>query len=296
MVRAGWVGSRSRRGAWVACVLLACVQSGLLAGRLPGVLAGGERPDGHPLEGLRAPEVSGLVRADVVDVIDGDTVEVLVEGERRRIHLLGVDAPEYRPGQARPPAHGLASTMFLTNLLAGERVWLAQPPEPTDRYGRERAVLYRDPDLLGVNLELLVQGYARLRLPEDVRGFSHTRRFAAGEAHARRVGKGIWGARGHAFADALPDPADDGADPDASPGADPGADPGVGGVEGRVSAPPSDAPERSEPASAERVYVTPHGSRYHRAGCRHLRGGGRAVDPAEVRDSHRACRTCLPDG
>lgn len=41
-------------------------------------------------------------RALVVKVIDGDTVDVLINGEIKRIRLLGVDAPEKSPKRNKP--------------------------------------------------------------------------------------------------------------------------------------------------------------------------------------------------
>jgi len=46
------------------------------------------------------------------------------------------------------------------------------------------------------------------------------------------------------------------------------------------------------------VWVTVTGKRYHREGCRYLRGGGMAVALDQVKASgrHRACAVCGPPG
>jgi len=62
--------------------------------------------------------------------------------------------------------------------------------EQRDRYGRLLAYVYREPERLFVNAELVRQGYAvTLTIPPNVR-FADT--FLALARQARAAGKGLW--------------------------------------------------------------------------------------------------------
>ena len=55
-----------------------------------------------------------------------------------------------------------------------------------------------------------------------------------------------------------------------------------------------DAPPMKETKAADTVYVTARGKKYHRAGCRHLKGGGRAIPLVEARQKYQPCKVCRP--
>lgn len=80
----------------------------------------------------------GWKRIDVsgVRVIDGDTVEVLVDGQQsERVRLIGIDAPEYsknNPGKTQE--YGLESKDSLDECVAGAKASIVY--KETDRYGR----------------------------------------------------------------------------------------------------------------------------------------------------------------
>ena len=80
---------------------------------------------------------------------------------------------------------------FTRNLLRGESVYLKYGLERADRYERLLAYLYRAPDGLFVNAEIVRQGYghAYVQFP-----FEHMDEFVALQARAREAGKGLWAA------------------------------------------------------------------------------------------------------
>ena len=116
-----------------------------------------------------------LVSAQVVNVADGDTLNV----------LQGHKVPERR----RRPAGPLAQQQLQRLLPKGSRVLLLQ--HGRDRYGRDLAEVYRPSSIAPVNLELVQRGWA----------FMHTRRdgscdggaYEAAEIEARRRNIGLWG-------------------------------------------------------------------------------------------------------
>ncbi|MFP6724268.1 MAG: thermonuclease family protein [Candidatus Poribacteria bacterium] len=87
-------------------------------------------------------------------------------------------------------ADGREASSFTKNLRLGESVYLRFDTENQDRYGRLLAYLYRAPDGLFVNLEVVRQGYghAYTRFP-----FKHMELFRNYENQARIAGKGLWG-------------------------------------------------------------------------------------------------------
>ncbi len=129
---------------------------------------------------------------DVVRVVDGDTVIVKLKGKDERVMLIGVDTPETVHPTQPVEEYGREASRFTTNLLKGERVYLLSEGDSIerDRYGRILAYLFRYPDGLFVNLEIIRQGYgnAYTRYP-----FKYMDLFRAYEQRARESEKGLWG-------------------------------------------------------------------------------------------------------
>ena len=140
---------------------------------------------------LPAPDFSRCSTFDVLRVIDGDTIVIKLMGQDTRVRLIGVDTPEtVHPSKPVQP-YGPEASLFLRNLLIGERVFLdtddAQPE--TDRYGRALAYVYRVPDGLFVNAELIRQGYGRAYTRF---AFKHKAAFRELQRFAEFAGKGLW--------------------------------------------------------------------------------------------------------
>ena len=130
--------------------------------------------------------------AAIERVVDGDTIIVRLDaGGRERVRLIGVDTPEsVKPGTP-VQCFALKASAFTKHLLAGRRVRLVVDAEPRDRYDRLLAYVYRLPDGLFVNAELLRRGFAQpLTIPPNVR---YSDRFAALGREAREAARGLWG-------------------------------------------------------------------------------------------------------
>lgn len=95
--------------------------------------------------------VAEIVTGRVVKVTDGDTVTVLVEGNRQeRVRLLDIDAPE--KGQA----YGEKARSFLAEMVAGKTVRVEF--KGRDRYGRVLGTVFVDGK--NVNEEMIRAGLA----------------------------------------------------------------------------------------------------------------------------------------
>jgi micrococcal nuclease len=124
--------------------------------------------------------------------VDGDTIHVSVDGRRVKVRYIGVDTPESRRPGTPVQCFAKAASAFNASLLRGRRVELRTDAEQRDRYGRLLAYVYRQPDRLFVNAELVRRGYATvLTISPNV---AHAGEFLALERSARRAGRGLWSA------------------------------------------------------------------------------------------------------
>lgn len=109
------------------------------------------------------PDFTGQPTYQVTRVIDGDTVELMIDGKATTVRLIGVATPEtIHPGKALEH-YGTEGSIFLTNLLKGEEVYIEwEAKDAIGRYARPLVYLYRSPDGLFANLEIIRQGYGRV--------------------------------------------------------------------------------------------------------------------------------------
>jgi micrococcal nuclease len=138
------------------------------------------------------PRATSFGRAQVLRVVDGDTIRVRLDGRTERVRYIGVDTPEsVKPGT---PVQCFAKRAAAANaaLVAGRSVRLVGDVEQRDRYGRLLAYVYREPDGAFVNAQLVRGGYARtLAIAPNV---AHARQFAQLAQTAREGGRGLWAA------------------------------------------------------------------------------------------------------
>lgn len=130
----------------------------------------------------------------VVDfVIDGDTIDVIIDGQEERVRLTGIDTPEKarRDGSAPEECFAEAATDFTIELLpVGTPVQLVRDVVARDDFGRMLAYVYRSDDGIFVNYEIVRQGYAQpLTIPPNV-AFSDLMVEAARNAESDDVG--LW--------------------------------------------------------------------------------------------------------
>lgn len=124
-------------------------------------------------------------QARVTAVLDGDTIEVELNGARRRVRYIGIDAPEY--GQ---PCSAEATQRNRT-LVAGRTVVLQKDVSETDRYGRLLRYVWVGDEM--VNASLVRSGFAlAATFPPDVR---HQRLLGQLEQQARQAEIGCWALR-----------------------------------------------------------------------------------------------------
>ncbi len=143
----------------------------------------------RPWEGLGGDEGPAAAWARVVRAVDGDTLEVELEGRREDVRLIGIDTPEtVKPGSP-VQCFGPRASHFTHARLDGRRVRLVLGVERRDVYDRLLAYVFFQRRLF--NAELLRRGLARtLAIPPNTRFAS---RFERLQGVAARDGKGLWG-------------------------------------------------------------------------------------------------------
>ena len=128
----------------------------------------------------------------VTHVVDGDTIQVKIDGQDYRLRYIGINTPE-----TRPPAEyfGLEAAEKNRALVDGKTVTLVKDVSETDKYGRLlRYVVVGDFESgVFVNYELVRQGYANAgTYPPDV---ACEAAFRQAEGMARGEQLGLWASR-----------------------------------------------------------------------------------------------------
>lgn len=126
--------------------------------------------------------------AQVVRVIDGDTIEVQLADTIERVRYIGIDTPEVgRAGSSE--CYAAAATQANQQLVGGQTVKLVADQQNRDEYGRLLRYVYVDDTF--VNLHLASAGYARkLPIPPNDQ---FARDLAVATQAARATGRGLWG-------------------------------------------------------------------------------------------------------
>lgn len=176
-------GSRGRLSAAIRLRLLL-----VAALSLTGFLAGscGWRPSAS------APtEPRPLETATVEFVIDGDTVDLIIDGQEERVRLIGIDTPETVARDTPIQCFGAEASSALAGLLpVGSAVRIERDDEPRDRFGRLLLYVYRAEDDLFINRWMVENGFANAVSYRPNTTFEVE--FAKFEAEAQAAGRGLW--------------------------------------------------------------------------------------------------------
>jgi len=137
----------------------------------------------------------------VVEVVDGDTVRVDLNGEERPVRLIGIDTPESVAPDTPVEPFALAARDANAALVADREVVLEKDVSETDRFDRLLRYVWLPPDGSAeegelsaawrlVNLELARAGLAEaIDYPPDTK---YSALLNAAEAEARAAGRGMW--------------------------------------------------------------------------------------------------------
>lgn len=151
------------------------------------------RPTPIPTAELGSLPIGQTVTGVVVDVVDGDTIKVEVDGEVFTVRYIGIDTPETVHPTVPIEWMGPEASAANSALVAGQNVVLEKDVSETDQYGRLLRYVWLEQTgrWLLVNFELVRLGYANSSsYPPDV---LYQDLFRQAEREASAAGIGLWG-------------------------------------------------------------------------------------------------------
>lgn len=138
---------------------------------------------------VTSPVGTGVVRW----VVDGDTVDITIDGTEERVRLLGIDTPETKVPDTPAECFGPEAAARTAQLLpVGTRVRLERDIVGRDDYGRLLAYVYRLDDETFINESLVREGFARLLFIRP--NFAYQDQMVDAARAAEQEGLGLWGA------------------------------------------------------------------------------------------------------
>lgn len=125
--------------------------------------------------------------AQVVLVVDGDTIRVSMNGVNATIRYIGIDTPE---NTTKIEYFGAEASKKNQELVLGQEITMYRDTSETDRYDRLLRYIFVGEHF--INYELVAEGYAQsLRYPPDT---ACADLFEQAEKQARGNGLGLWSA------------------------------------------------------------------------------------------------------
>lgn len=260
-------------------------------------------------------DFAGQPAYQVLRVIDGDTIEVELEGRKEKVRYIGINAPELHE------TFGFKASRANRELVDGQTVKLEFDEQRRDQYGRTLAYVYvqpaGQPQWVMVNAELLRRGLACVTTyPPNLR---HQEHFGRLQDEARKGRLGLWADPGAVAQIEVVRLREDlkrlqaenaqlraevqrlkkqvanlQAKLSAAQRA-PTAAPGVPRPAPRTPVvTPTPRERKAEPAEEVTVYITRTGKKYHRGGCRYLSKSQIPISLSEAKRSHGPCSVCSP--
>ncbi len=145
-------------------------------------------------DGERATQGLMGERAKVLEVVDGDTIKVLLDGAERTVRFVGIDTPETVDPRRPVGCFGKEASNETKSLLSGKIVILQKDVSDTDKYKRILRYIFlplENGQILFVNDYLVREGFAKVyTYPPDVK---FNEQFKDAEKQARDGKKGMWG-------------------------------------------------------------------------------------------------------
>lgn len=131
--------------------------------------------------------------AKVTKVVDGDTVEVEINGQLKKLRYIGVNTPETVDPRRPVECFGREASGENKRVVGGKTVYLEKDVSETDKFGRLLRYVYLkldDGSLLFINDYLVRQGYAYASdYPPDIK---YTEKFREAQKQAEENKRGLW--------------------------------------------------------------------------------------------------------
>lgn len=138
---------------------------------------------------------AGLANTDksykVAKVVDGDTIDVNIDGKTERLRMIGIDTPETVDPRKSVQCFGVEASNKAKEILLDKFITLESDPTQgeIDKYGRLLRYAFL-PDGTNFGLFMISEGYAHeytYRLP-----YKYQAEFKQAEIDARENNRGLW--------------------------------------------------------------------------------------------------------
>ncbi len=131
--------------------------------------------------------------AQVVKIVDGDTITVLIGNQEYTVRYIGINTPETKDPRRPVECFGKEASNKNKELLEGKQVILQKDISETDKFGRLLRYIFlplEDGQILFVNDYLVREGYATSSsYPPDIK---YQERFQVAEKAAQQNQVGLW--------------------------------------------------------------------------------------------------------
>jgi micrococcal nuclease len=132
-----------------------------------------------------------LEEAQIIKVVDGDTISVMLDGKKQTIRIIGIDTPETVDPRKPVQCYGKAASDRAKELLSNKTVWLESDPSQgnMDKYGRLlRYVFIKGSDDYG--LGAILEGYAHEYTYSQP--YKYQEEYKKAENAAKNAQVGLW--------------------------------------------------------------------------------------------------------
>jgi micrococcal nuclease len=127
----------------------------------------------------------------VQEVVDGDTLKILINDQEETIRLIGIDTPETKDPRKPVQCFGKEASNAAKTLLEGKVVTLEMDPSQgeRDKYNRLLAYIIL-PNGENFNKKMITEGYAH-EYTYDI-PYKYQKEFKEAEAIAKATTAGLW--------------------------------------------------------------------------------------------------------
>ncbi|UOQ43708.1 thermonuclease family protein [Halobacillus salinarum] len=134
------------------------------------------------------------VTATVTKVVDGDTIDISLNGKEETVRMLLVDTPETVHPNKPVQKFGPEASAFAKETLSGKDIQLEYDGPKRDKYGRLLGYVWVDGHMF--NQMLLEKGLARYAYVYDP-PYTHAKEYIKAQNRAKKEKKGIWSVQGY---------------------------------------------------------------------------------------------------
>jgi len=129
--------------------------------------------------------------ATLKGVVDGDTIDIAIGGKTERVRLIGINTPETKHPTKGVECYGPEASAYTEQLLPkGTKLRVERDVEARDKYGRLLLYVYIANSNVFVNMDLVMNGYARPMVFEP--NTAHKADFAQAATQAELRNVGLW--------------------------------------------------------------------------------------------------------